>query len=67
MENPGDQNIDWAQNATLTECRHNGVDVHLLEGIDADEYVYCVRIELVDKAIHRDAARRGCSSRLQYI
>ncbi|MDD2959654.1 MAG: hypothetical protein PHR92_14230 [Lachnospiraceae bacterium] len=45
----GDQDIHWAQNATLAECAHNGVDVHLFEVIDAGEYIYCGRIELVDK------------------
>ncbi len=45
----GDQDIHWAQNATLAECGNNGVDVHLFEVIDPGEYVYCGRIELVDK------------------
>lgn len=45
----GDQDLDWAQNATLANCGHNGVDVHLFEVMDAGEYVYCGRIELVDK------------------
>lgn len=45
----GDQDINWVQNATLAECGHNGVDVHLFEVIDAGEYIYCGRIELVSK------------------
>lgn len=45
----GDQDINWAQNATLAECGRNGVDVHLFEVMDAGEYVYCGRIELVGK------------------
>ena len=45
----GDQDINWAQNATLAGCGRNGVDIHLFEVIDAGEYVYCGRIELVDK------------------
>lgn len=49
MGKNGDQDINWAQNATLAECGYNGVDVHLFEVIDAGEYVYCGRIELVDK------------------
>lgn len=49
MGKSGDQDINWAQNATLAECTHNGVDVHLFEVIDAGEYVYCGRIELVSK------------------
>ncbi len=49
MGKSGDQNIDWAQNATLAACGHNDVDVHLFEVIDAGEYVYCGRIELVDE------------------
>lgn len=49
MGKNGDQDIDWAQNATLTACGRNGVDVHLFEVMDAGEYIYCGRIELVDK------------------
>jgi len=49
MGKSGDQDINWAQNATLAGCGRNGVDVHLFEVIDAGEYVYCGRIELVDK------------------
>ena len=47
MGKSGDQDIHWAQNATLSECAHNGVDVHLFEVMDAGEYIYCGRIELV--------------------
>ena len=49
MGKSGDQDINWAQNATLAACGRNGVDVHLFEVIDAGEYVYCGRIELVDR------------------
>ena len=49
MGKNGDQDINWAQNATLAACGYNGVDVHLFEVMDAGEYVYCGRIELVDK------------------
>lgn len=49
MGKSGDQDINWAQNATLAACGHNGVDVHLFEVIDAGEYIYCGRIALVDK------------------
>ena len=45
----GDQDINWAQNATLAACGSNGVDVHLFEVMNAGEYIYCGRIELVDK------------------
>lgn len=49
MGKNGDQDINWAQNATLAACGHNGVGVHLFEVMDAGEYVYCGRIELVGK------------------
>lgn len=49
MGKSGDQDINWAQNATLAACGHNGVDIHLFEVIDAGEYIYCGRIELVDQ------------------
>lgn len=47
MGKNGDQDINWAQNATLAESKHNSIDVHLFEVIDAGEYIYCGRIELV--------------------
>lgn len=37
-----DQNINWAQNATLAACGRNGVDVHLFEVMDAGG-VYLLR------------------------
>lgn len=49
MGKNGDQDINWAQNATLAACGRNGVDVHLFEVMDAGAYIYCGRIELVDK------------------
>ncbi|MCD7916903.1 MAG: HNH endonuclease [Clostridiales bacterium] len=49
MGKHGDQDINWAQNATLAACGRNGVDIHLFEVMDAGEYVYCGRIELVNK------------------
>ncbi len=49
MGKVGDQDINWSQNATLAECGNNGVDVHLFEVIDPGEYIYCGRIELVDR------------------
>lgn len=45
----GDQDINWAQNATLAASDKNDVDIHLFEVIDVGEYIYCGRIELVDK------------------
>ncbi|MCC0645670.1 HNH endonuclease [Clostridioides sp. ZZV14-6150] len=49
MGKSGDQDLYWAQNATLANCSHNGVDAHLFEVIDAGEYIYCGRIELAGK------------------
>ena len=49
MGKNGDQDINFAQNATLAASGYNGVDVHLFEVIDEGEYIYCGRIELVDK------------------
>lgn len=48
MGKSGDQDIYWAQNATLANCSHNGVDVHLFEVIKSGEYIYCGIIELVE-------------------
>ena len=60
MGKSGDQDINWAQNATLAECGRNGVDVHLFEVIDAGEYIYCGRIELVSKP-YTETQPGGCS------
>lgn len=49
MGKNGDQDINGVQNAILAGCGRNGVDIHLFEVMDAGEYVYCGRIELVDK------------------
>lgn len=49
MGKHGDQDIHWAQNATLANYGHNDVDMHLFEVIDPGEYIYCGRIELVSK------------------
>lgn len=49
MGKTGDQDINWAQNATLAACGRNDVDIHLFEVINAGEYVYCGRIKLVEK------------------
>lgn len=47
MGKQGDQDIQWAQNATLAGSDQNGVDVHLFEVIDPGEYIYCGRVQLV--------------------
>lgn len=49
MGKSGDQDIQWAQNATLAKCKFNDIDVHLFEVIDVGEYIYCGRITLVDE------------------
>lgn len=49
MDKNGDQDISWAQNRTLAESRHNGVDVHLFEVIDEGEYIYCGIVKLVSE------------------
>ena len=47
MGKRGNMGLYSAQNATLAESGHNGVDVHLFEVIDPGEYIYCGRVELV--------------------
>lgn len=49
MGKSGDQDIHWAQNATLAGCGQNGVDIHLFEVMESGDYIYCGRIELVSK------------------
>lgn len=43
----GDQDVNYMQNRTLNESKHNGVDVHLFEVMTPGEYTYCGRVELV--------------------
>lgn len=47
MGKQGDQDVQWAQNATLAGSNQNGVDIHLFEVIDPGEYIYCGRVQLV--------------------
>ncbi|MCD7733273.1 MAG: HNH endonuclease [Oscillospiraceae bacterium] len=49
MGKSGDQDLQWSQNATLAASGRNGVSVHLFEVMDAGEYAYCGRVELVDR------------------
>lgn len=63
----GDQDLHWSQNATLAECRQNGVDVHLFEVIDPGEYIYCGRIELVDKPYTETQADDNGDNRLVWM
>ena len=49
MGKSGDQDINKAQNKTLANCMNNDVDIHLFEVMDAGQYTYCGRIELVGK------------------
>lgn len=44
----GDQSLDYAQNKTLTESRENGVDIHLLESFEPNNYIYRGRVMLAD-------------------
>ena len=60
----GNQDIDWAQNATLANCNYNGVDVHLFEVMDSGKYIYCGKVALVsapyiDTQIDEDGNRRN--------
>lgn len=47
MGKNGDQDLNFAQNATLAAYGSNDVDIHLFEVIEEGIYVYCGRIELV--------------------
>lgn len=42
----GDQSIDYAQNKTLAQSRDNGVDIHLFESYESNDYVYRGRVKL---------------------
>lgn len=63
MGKSGDQNLYWAQNSTLANYSHNDVDVHLFEVMDAGEYIYCGRIELVDKPYIEIQPGEDCNDR----
>lgn len=49
MGKNGDQDIHWAQNETLANCKNNGVDVHLFEVMETGKYIYCGQIMMVGK------------------
>ncbi|GEA18927.1 hypothetical protein E306M_20640 [Moorella sp. E306M] len=46
MGQRGDQDLNFMQNKTLAESRHNGVDVHLFEVFEPGRYTYMGRVEL---------------------
>jgi mutator protein MutT len=46
MGKTGDQSIDYMQNKTLAESQTNGVDVHLFESYQTNDYIYRGRVVL---------------------
>ncbi|MDO4507912.1 MAG: NUDIX domain-containing protein [Candidatus Saccharibacteria bacterium] len=42
----GDQDVDYKQNKTVKESRSNGVNMHLFESFDGNEYIYRGKVEL---------------------
>lgn len=42
----GDQDVNYKQNRTINESKINGVDMHLFESFDNDDYTYRGRVEL---------------------
>lgn len=67
MGKRGDQDINRAQNATLALSCRNGVDVHLFEVINPGEYIYCGRVELVDKPYTEIQPDEDGNNRLVWI
>lgn len=49
MGRKGDQDINASQNKTLKESNANGVDVHLFEVFQSNNYIYMGQVELVEK------------------
>lgn len=49
MGKKGDQSLDKTQNKTLNESKVNGVDVHLFEVFEANNYIYRGKVELADE------------------
>ncbi len=49
MGKKGDQDINAAQNKTLNESRHNGVDVFLFEVFEENSYIYRGQVQLIDE------------------
>lgn len=49
MGKTGDQSIDYMQNKTLAESQTNGVDVHLFESYQTNDYIYRGRVTLADE------------------
>ena len=41
-----DQSLDYKQNKTLAESRTNGVDIHLFESHDSNDYIYRGKVKL---------------------
>lgn len=67
MGKRGDQDINRTQNATLAGSHRNGVDVNLFEVITQGEYIYCGRVELVDKPYTEIQPDEDGNNRLVWI
>ena len=46
MGKTGDQSIDYMQNKALAESQTNGVDIHLFESYQTNDYIYRGRVAL---------------------
>ena len=55
----GDQDIDGAQNKTLSESQTNGVEVFLFEVFDAGNYIFRGQVELADEPYQEDQPDRN--------
>ncbi len=45
----GDQDVNYKQNKTVNESQINGVDMHLFESFNDNEYIYRGQVELCDE------------------
>jgi len=63
MGKTGDQSIDYMQNKTLAESQTNGVDVHLFESYQTNDYIYRGRVALADEPYYERQKDEDCKQR----
>lgn len=55
----GNQSVDFMQNKTLAHSRDNGVDVHLFESFQSNQYIYRGRVQLADEPYYEPQKDEG--------
>lgn len=67
MGSEGDQSLEFMQNRTLNESKHNGVNVHLFEVFREQEYIYTGEVVLADPVYKEEQPDAKNNQRTVYV